>query len=90
MVMKGTIRRFTLRIALIALLGLAMAGLLLPAGEASARSKTYPTTEQALCAFYSQQFAFWNSQYFSTPPGDERDAIAQNRDEAFGGMLAYC
>ena len=88
--MNRMIGRFTLRIALIALLGLAAVGLFLPAGEASARTKTYPTEEQVLCAFYSQQFAFYNSLYFSTPPGTLRDAIAANRDDAFDGMLSYC
>jgi len=57
--MKTFFGRFTLRIALIALLGLAAVGLILPAGEASARSRTYPTEEQVLCAFYSQQFSFY-------------------------------
>lgn len=88
--MKAAIGRFTLRIALIALLGLAAVGLILPAGEASARSKTYPTEQEIQCAFWSQQFSFYNQQYFSTQPGPLRDAIAQNRDEAFGNMLSFC
>lgn len=90
LVMKDTIGRFALRIALVALLGLAAVGLILPAGEASARSKRYPTTQEVQCAFWSQQFSFYNQLYFNAQPGPERDAIAQNRDEAFSNMLSFC
>jgi hypothetical protein len=88
--MKALVTRLTLRIASIALLALAAAGVILPGGEVSARSKTYQTQQEIRCAFWSQQFVYYNDQYFNTPPGPDRDAIARSRDIAFDNMLANC
>ena len=87
--MLHLVRRFAVRIALVALLGLMAAGFALPAGQASARTSE-PTDSQILCAFYSQQFSFWNHFVFTMKPGPERDAAIKNRDDSFDGMLTYC